>query len=80
MNLRKMNMRLMKLEKSIGDGKITHVFAVLEDDGTYRCICSSSSGSRDVYFATWEEFDAWRKSGAIAGASVIIDNIGSEYL
>jgi hypothetical protein len=80
MNMRGISRRLRRLEKSIGDGKITHVFAVLEDDGTYRCDCSSERGRSEVYFATRTELDAWRKSGTIAGASVLIDDVGPEYL
>jgi hypothetical protein len=68
-----MNRRLRRLEKSIGDGKITCVFATMEDDGTYRCDCDSARGCTKIRFATREELNAWRKSGAAAGVPMLID-------
>jgi hypothetical protein len=79
MNMHGVNRRLRKLEKIMGDGKITHVSVVKNADGSYDCTCYGTSGDAEIHIATQEEFDKWLASDPIARIPVMVDDICCMY-
>jgi hypothetical protein len=75
MNMRGVNRQLRKLEKIMGDGKITYVLAVKNADGSYDCTCSGINCETKIHIATQEEFDKWQESDPISEIPMMIDDV-----